>query len=60
MAFVAYVGWILWDLNENHSVKISAKLFKETFEDASQEDFNEIIKRGKAKEALRQKTNQMK
>ncbi len=49
MACVAYVGWILWDLNENHSVKISAKLYKETFQDATQEDYNEIIRRGKAK-----------
>lgn len=49
MACVAYVCWILWDLNENHSVKISAKLYKETFQDATQEDYNEVIRRGKAK-----------
>ncbi len=49
MACMAYVGWILWDLEENHSVKISAKLYKETFQDATQEDYNEVIRRGKAK-----------
>ena len=34
---------------------MSAKLFKETFEDVSQEDYNEIIKKGKLKESVKQK-----
>lgn len=55
LACLGYVCWILWDLNENHSVKMSAKLFKETFEDVSQEDYNEIIKKGKLKESVKQK-----
>jgi hypothetical protein len=52
---MAYVGWILWDLNENNSVKMSAKLYKETFQDATQEDYNEVIRRGKAKESAKLK-----
>jgi hypothetical protein len=55
LACVGYVLWIILDLNENQSVKISAKLFKETFQDVTQEDYNEIIKRGKLKESIKQK-----
>lgn len=40
MAVVGYVTWLLWDMSENNSVKMSPKLFKETFQYVSQEDLN--------------------
>ena len=49
MAALGFTLWMIWDMTENNSVKMSAKLFKETFQDVSQEDINEIVKRAKHK-----------
>jgi len=36
LAALGFTLWMLWDMTENNSVKMSAKLFKETFQDVSQ------------------------
>lgn len=60
VAVIGYISWLIWDMNENNSVKMSSKLFKETFMDVTQQDLNQIVKKGKYNQFIKKQSKEEK